>query len=75
MILLGSQALDPRFGFLAGSRFGLRNPFAAVQEEGFVVAEEDFVMAPLGHRAASLAGAVRWHPSFGAPVEGDPDPR
>jgi putative acetyltransferase len=75
MILLGSQAFYPRFGFLAGASFGLRNPFTGVQEDGFVVAEEDFMVAPLGNRAASLAGAVRWHPSFGAPVEGDPDPR
>jgi hypothetical protein len=39
------------------------------------VAEEDFMVAPLDERATSLSGAVRWHPSFGAPVEGDADPR
>ncbi len=33
------------------------------------------MVAPLGERAASLTGAVRWHPAFGEPVEGDADPR
>jgi putative acetyltransferase len=75
VILLGSQAFYPRFGFLPGSTFGLRNPFTGVQEEGFVVAEEDFMVAPVGDRAAAVSGRVRWHPSFGQPVEGDADPR
>jgi putative acetyltransferase len=75
VILLGSQGFYPRFGFLPGSTFGLRNPFTGVQEEGFVVAEEDFMVAPLADRASALSGAVRWHPSFGEPVEGDADPR
>jgi putative acetyltransferase len=75
VILLGSPAFYPRFGFIAAATFGWRNPFTGVQENGFVVAEEDFMVAPLGHRAASLSGAVRWHPSFGEPVEGDADPR
>ncbi len=70
VILLGSQEFYPRFGFLPGSTFGLRNPFTGVQEEGFVVAEEDFMVAPLGDLASSLSGVVRWHPSFGEPVEG-----
>lgn len=75
VILLGSQEYCPRFGFLAGATFGLRNPFTGTQEDGFVVAERDFMIAPLGDRAASLAGAVRWHPSFGPPVEAQDDPR
>ena len=75
VILLGSPAFYPRFGFVAGATYGLRNPYSGMQEPGFVVAEEDFMVAPLGERAASLTGAVRWHPSFGEPVEGDADPR
>jgi putative acetyltransferase len=75
VILLGSPAFYPRFGFLAGASFGLRNPFTGVHEGGFVVAEEDFMVAPLGDRAFSSVGPVRWHPSFGQPVEGDVDPR
>ncbi len=75
MILLGSQSFYPRFGFQPGASFGLRNPFTGMQEEGFVVAEEDFMVAPLDDRVASLSGAVRWHPSFGGPVEGPDDPR
>ncbi|MGZ6545594.1 MAG: GNAT family N-acetyltransferase, partial [Actinomycetota bacterium] len=47
VILLGSQEFYPRFGFVPGSTFGLRNPFTGVQEVGFVVAEEDFMVAPL----------------------------
>ncbi len=75
VILLGSQAFYPRFGFRSGGSMGLKNPYTGVQEDGFVVAEEDFMVAPLGDRAASLTGAVRWHASFGAPVEGDAYPR
>jgi putative acetyltransferase len=70
MILLGSQAFYPRFGFRSGSTFGLRNPYAGVQEPGFVVQEDDFMIAPLGEDDRSFAGTVRWHPAFGAPVEG-----
>jgi putative acetyltransferase len=75
VVLLGSPAFYPRFGFLPGSTLGLRNPFTGVQEEGFVVAEEDFMVALLGDLASSFSGVVRWHPSFGQPVEGDADPR
>jgi putative acetyltransferase len=75
VILLGSQAFYPRFGFVAGLTFGLRNPFTGVREDGFVVAEEDFMVALPGHDVPSLTGAVRWHPSFGEPVEGDAAPR
>lgn len=65
VILLGSPALYPRFGFDPASAYGLRNPFAGVQEDGFVVAEEDFMVAALDDRARSLTGEVRWHPAFG----------
>ncbi len=75
VILLGSKEFYPRFGFLPGSAFGLRNPFTGMQEGGFVVAEGDFMVAPLADRASALAGQVRWHPSFGEPVEGGADPR
>ncbi len=74
VILLGSQAFYPRFGFLAGSTSGLRNPYTGTQEDGFVVAEEDFMIAPLGGRT-DFEGDVRWHPAFGAPVEAREDPR
>jgi putative acetyltransferase len=67
VILLGSPDLYPRFGFEPASTFGLRNPFAGVSEGDFVVAEEDFMLAPLDERAHSLAGRVRWHAVFGQP--------
>jgi predicted N-acetyltransferase YhbS len=70
VILLGSQAFYPRFGFRPGSAFGLRNPYAGMQEAGFVVHEDDFMIAPLGDEPRSFAGTVRWHPAFGEPVEG-----
>jgi putative acetyltransferase len=60
VILLGSPQLYPRFGFEPGSVFGLRNPFAGVPDE-------DFMIAPLDDRAGSMSGLVRWHPSFGEP--------
>jgi putative acetyltransferase len=69
VILLGSPAFYPRFGFVAAATLGLRNPFTGVQEDGFVVAEEDFMVARLDDRASALSGAVRWHASFGTPVE------
>ena len=75
VILLGSPSFYPRFGFVAGATFGLRNPYTGMQEPGFVIAEEDFMVAPLDEGAASLTGAVRWHPAFGEPVEGDAHPR
>ena len=70
VILLGSQAFYPRFGFRPGSTLGLRNPYAGVQEAGFVVQEYDFMIALLGEDHHSFEGTVRWHPAFGAPVEG-----
>ena len=58
-------AFYPRFGFVAAARFGLRNPFTGVTDTGFVIAKEDFMIAPLDDRAQALAGEVRWHPAFG----------
>jgi predicted N-acetyltransferase YhbS len=65
MILLGDPRLYPRFGFEPASRYGLQNPFAGVQADGFVIAEEDFMILPLDERIPALAGQVRWHPAFG----------
>jgi putative acetyltransferase len=57
VILLGSPRFYPRFGFEPGSAFGLRNPFADLPEE-------DFMVAQLDDRVGSMSGVVRWHPSF-----------
>jgi predicted N-acetyltransferase YhbS len=66
VILLGDPDLYPRYGFEPASRFGLRNPFTGVQPDGFVVHEEDFMLALLDERAArQLNGEVRWHQAFG----------
>lgn len=65
VILLGDPMLYPRFGFQPASRYGLGNPFAGVQADSFVIAEEDFMILPLDDRVHSLAGNVRWHPAFG----------
>ena len=67
VILLGDAAFYPRFGFRPGSELGLRNPYTGVEEDGFEVREEDFMVAALDERASSLAGPVRWHPAFGEP--------
>ena len=75
MILLGSQTFYPRFGFRPGSMFGLRNPYAGMQEADFVVQEDDFMIVLLDNRDRSWAGVVRWHPALGEPVEGYADPR
>jgi putative acetyltransferase len=64
VMLLGSPAFYPRFGFEAGRRRGLRNPFAGAQPDGFVVREDDFMLVVLDE-TKPLAGAVRWHPAFG----------
>ncbi len=73
VILLGDPRLYPRFGFEPASRYGLRNPFAGVQADGFVIAEEDFMLLPLDDRGRALSGRVRWHPAFGetGPVEAE----
>jgi hypothetical protein len=34
-------------------------------EDGFVVAEEDFMLAPLDEQVGSFSGPVRWHSAFG----------
>jgi putative acetyltransferase len=64
-ILLGSQAFYPRFGFEPASRLAWRNPFTGVQPDGFVIREEDFMVAVLEDRAREFSGEVRWHPAFG----------
>jgi len=65
VILLGDPSTYGPLGFVPASRYGLRNPFAGMQEEDFVIAEEDFQIAVLdGARAARLEGDVRWHPAF-----------
>jgi putative acetyltransferase len=66
VILLGDPAYYGPRGFRPAGRFGLRNPFAGVTENGFEIAEEDFQIAVLdAGRVAAMAGAVRWHPAFG----------
>ncbi len=64
-IVLGAPAFYVRFGFRPGMSFGLRNPFTGPQASGFVVDEEDFMVAILGGADRSLAGTVRWHAAFG----------
>ena len=64
-ILLGSPEYYGRRGFFPAARFGLRNPFADVIEDDFVIAEEDFQVAVLADPVPVFGGEVRWHPSFG----------
>ena len=70
VMLLGSPAFYPRFGFVAGRTLGLSNPFTGVDAGGFEIAEGDFMVARLAE--VELAGAVRWHRAFGEPVAGPP---
>jgi putative acetyltransferase len=65
VILLGDPAYYGRLGFLPAAVFGLRNPFTGTTPDGFVIAEEDFMLAPLADGAQELVGDVRWHPAFG----------
>ena len=65
VVLVGSTAFYPRFGFEPAAGLGLRNPFTGVTSDGIEIHEEDFQVAVLDERARSLAGTVRWHPSFG----------
>lgn len=65
IVLLGDPSFYPRFGYLPATRYGLRNPFTGVHADGFVVAEEDFMILPLDERGSALSGEVRWHPAFG----------
>jgi putative acetyltransferase len=67
LILLGSPAFYPRFGFRPGSELGLLNPYTGVQESRFVIREEDFMLVVLDP-AVPLTGPVRWHPAFGEPA-------
>ena len=64
VILLGSPDFYGRRGFVPAAGFGLRNPFAGVMEDGFVIGEEDFQVAVLADPAPTLAGEVRWDPAF-----------
>ena len=66
VILLGSPTYYGARGFVAGSTYGLANPFAGTLPDGFVIEEDDFQIASLDEaRARSLTGVVRWHPVFG----------
>ena len=65
VILLGDPAFYPRFGFEPAAAYGLANPFVGTLSDGFVISEEDFMLAPLDGRARALSGEVRWHPAFG----------
>ncbi len=64
VMLLGDAGYYGRFGFAPALSLGIRNPFAGVDAGDFVIAEEDFQLAFL-EGEVSLAGVVRWHPSFG----------
>ena len=68
VILLGSPVFYRRFGFAPGSVLGLQNPYAGVLPDGFMIAEEDFMLVVF--EEVPLVGDVRWHPAFGEPVEG-----
>jgi putative acetyltransferase len=65
VVLLGSPEFYPRFGFRPGTEFGLKNPFVGAQEDGFVVAEEDFMLVAVGGGTERLSGEVKWHAAFG----------
>jgi putative acetyltransferase len=72
VILLGAPAYYGPFGFRPGTSFGLSNPYAGGQEDGFVVAEEDFQVL-IFEPGRTLRGDVRWHAAFGEPAEDRPD--
>jgi len=55
VVLLGNPNFNRRFGFVAASTFGLRNPKVGVQPNGFVILEEHFMIVPLDERAESLS--------------------
>lgn len=65
VILLGDPAFYPRFGFEPASALDWRNPFTGAQPNGFVVREEDLMVAVVDDRARDFTGRVRWHPAFG----------
>ena len=56
VMLLGSPAFYPRFGFVPGSTFGLKNPYAGEAEDGFEIAEEGFMVARLDEAPLALDG-------------------
>jgi predicted N-acetyltransferase YhbS len=60
VVLLGDPNFYQRFGFVAASTFGLRNPRVGVQPKSFMILEEHFMIVPLDERADSLVGPVRW---------------
>jgi putative acetyltransferase len=62
VMLLGDPSFYARFGFGPGSALGLSNPFTGVLPDGFVIKEEDFMVAVL--EPVALEGEVRWHPAF-----------
>ena len=64
MILLGSPGVLPAVRLRACLHLGLQNPYAGEAEEGFEIAEEDFMVARLDEAPLALEGAVRWHPAF-----------
>ena len=64
VILLGDPGYYTRFGFVAGSKVGLKNPAVGVQPNGFEVLEEHLLIAGLDARAEFLSGPVRWHPAL-----------
>jgi putative acetyltransferase len=70
LILLGSQAYYPRFGFEPAARYGLRNPFTGVRDDGFEIREEDFQILFVAEGVRDFGGDVRWHPAFGSPSAG-----
>ena len=65
VILLGDPAFYPRFGFEPASALDWRNPFTGPHPNGFVVREEDFMVAVVDDGARDFTGRVRWHPAFG----------
>jgi putative acetyltransferase len=69
VILLGDPGFYGRFGFGPAGVHGLRNPFAGVHADGFVVEEEDFMIVLLDKAPRTFSGPVVWHPAFGEPVE------
>ncbi|MGZ8600524.1 MAG: GNAT family N-acetyltransferase [Actinomycetota bacterium] len=68
VILFGEPGFYRRFGFEPGVTFGVPNPYAGrVLPDGTLVAEENFLLAPLDDRARSLSGEIRMHPALTLP--------
>ena len=64
VMLLGSPSFYPRFGFVPCLHLRAEEPYAGEAEEGFEIAEEDFMVARLDEAPLALEGSVRWHPAF-----------